>query len=520
MKLEKISLGETGNFSPIFLDYIAGKPSLQPFYDSPPTPDSFEKKIQGKAFSQANREILHQVLKQQYLSLTVHTAVEQNIDALLQSQTFTVTTGHQLNIFSGPLYFVYKIVTTINACKVLQEKYPHHRFVPVYWMATEDHDFEEINHFSLFGNTYVWQTAQTGAVGRFKPDMEQLFKTIPEKLPLFEKAYQQATLADATRYFVNALFGESGLVVLNADHADLKALLKPVIKDDLLNHHAVSLAGKASEELEELGYKAQVHPREINFFYLDEGIRERLVKEAGSYFVLNTDLQFSEEELLDVLDKHPEKFSPNVVMRPLYQEVILPNLAYIGGPGELAYWLQLKGVFEKYETPFPLLMPRNFALIINRVCAKRLYKLGIHLPDLFLPKQALRAQYVEANSHGSYNIERENQVVQQVFNALQVKATSIDPSLKGYVGAAGASAIKLLERMENKMRKAEEKHHEISLGQLDALKAALFPGNGLQERVENFLSFQINTPDFIGAIQAVLDPFDYRFNILIEDEQA
>lgn len=518
MKIEKVNLGETGNFSPIFLDYIEGKPALKPFYDLSPSLENFGEKIKNRNFAASSRKVLHRVLSQQYEKFSKSLALEANIASLLGENTFTVTTGHQLNIFSGPLYFIYKIVTTINACKALKEKYPESHFVPVYWMASEDHDFAEINHFTLFGKHYSWQTEQKGAVGRFKPELGKIFEEMPEKLFLFEKAYAQETLADATRYFVNELFGDEGLVVMDADQTGLKALFKEVIKDELVNHKASELAEATSSQLTETGYKTQIFPREINLFYLDEGLRERIVKKEDRYKVLNSELSFSEEGILKLLDEHPEKFSPNVLLRPLYQEMVLPNLAYIGGPGEVAYWLQLKAVFDHYHVPFPLLMPRNFALVIVRANAKKLYKLSLYLQDLFLNGQALRAKFIEDNSNGRLKIDREKAVMQEVFESIKSKAESIDQSLEGFVGAESTKTMKIMDNIEKKLKKFEEQHHETSLNQLDTLKEKLFPGNGLQERTENYLNFQINNPSFIKTLLEKFDPFDFRFNVLIEDE--
>src|SRR5699024_1121789 len=149
---------------------------------------------------------------EQYKGLPIKAPVQENIESLKQANTFTVTTGHQLNIFTGPLYFIYKIITVINTSKVLAKEYPDCRFVPVYWMASEDHDFEEINHFNLFGKTYRWETSQKGPVGRFSTEsIQAVLDDLPEKVPLFENAYQEGkTLAAATRHYVHELFGAEG----------------------------------------------------------------------------------------------------------------------------------------------------------------------------------------------------------------------------------------------------------------------------------------------------------------------
>ena len=207
MQVQKIAFPETNSFTSFFLDYIGKKDQLKKFYGRFPEVSQFNDQIKEKAaaFPKQHREVLVSTLQQQYKNYTLVDAVKNNVEALRAEKTFTVTTGHQLNIFTGPLYFIYKIVTVINACKQLQQAYPDYTFVPVYWMASEDHDFEEIKYFKLNGKKYTWESKQTGAVGRFNPkELESLLKELPEGLAIFQKAYlKHKTLSDAVRFYVN-----------------------------------------------------------------------------------------------------------------------------------------------------------------------------------------------------------------------------------------------------------------------------------------------------------------------------
>ena len=519
MTLEKLDFSQIHAFSPIFLDYINQKESLTDFYERAPHIDSFGEQLADKSLSDEQRNDLVQVLEQQYDSVEASDAVRDNIAALAEANTFTVTTGHQLNIFSGPLFFIYKLVTTINTCRQLQEAYPDYRFVPVYWMASEDHDFAEINHFYLFGQRYEWNTEQQGAVGRFALDgIDEVVEALPEPVPLFEQAYREhKTLAEATRYFVNELFGEQGLVVLDADDATLKRSFLPVMQDDALEHTAKEAVESASQKLEDLDYRTQVFPREINLFYLTDRQRERLVKEDERYRVNNTDQYFSKEELQQEMEAHPERFSPNVVLRPLYQEIILPNLGYIGGPGELAYWLQLKPMFDHYQVPFPVLLPRNFALVISKTNAKKLRKIDLPVTDLFQDTDTLIKDFVESNAESSLSLGEEKAALADVYRQVEEKVLEVDGSLKGFIGAESNKAFKSLDNIEKRLKKAEEQKQETAVGQLETLKEKLFPGGGLQERQENLLNYHINNPHFINELLEKFDPFDLRFNVLTEE---
>lgn len=516
MKVSKLNLEDTNAFSGFFLDYLSNKDDLKHFFGNTPKVESFEKQLDTKEFSEENRKVLCTVLNEQYQGYEVATTLAQNLSSLAEQNTYTVTTGHQLNIFSGPLYFIYKIVTAINACKDLKEKYPDFNFVPVYWMASEDHDFDEISYFNLFGKKYQWECNEEGGVGRLSTDsLASLLEALPERVELFEKAYlNHGNLADAVRCYVNDLFGEEGLVVLDADDDRLKRVFAPVIKDDLINHTANQLVEQTNDKLTDLGYKPQVFPREINFFYLDEGIRERILKEGNTYRVNNSDIAFTEAEILDVLDKHPERFSPNVVMRPLYEEIILPNLAYIGGPAEMVYWLQLPKVFEHYKTAFPILLPRNFALYINNAAQKKLDKFNWSDEQLFSSTEDLQATFVSQHSDAEVNLDDELEALQKVFDLVAEKAERIDGSLTGFIGAEHAKTAKGFGNIAKRLKKSEERKHEVSLNQIASIKDKLFPSGGLQERHDNLLNFYINNPDFIKELLSHLDPFDLKMHIL------
>jgi bacillithiol biosynthesis cysteine-adding enzyme BshC len=509
-----LSFEQTSQFSALLLDYLAENPALKAFYALPPKPGAFADQIKRRsAFPQHHRDVLCQVLQQQYAHIPNHGL---QLSLLQQPNTFTVTTGHQLNIFSGPLYFIYKIASTIKLAEKLSQAYPAHHFVPVYWMATEDHDFAEISYFSLFGKKHTWEKEASGAVGRLSTSgMESLWSEIADMPAFFKEAYGKGqSLADATREYVHHLFGAKGLLVVDADAPALKALFQKPMEADLFRSQPAAWVGEATQALEALGYKPQIHAREINFFYMEGHIRERIVREDRMFKVLNTDIDFSPEEMQGIIANQPERLSPNVVMRPLYQEVILPNLAYLGGPAEVAYWLQLKPLFDGTGVPFPILMPRNFALVLTQSNAKKMEKLGIAESDLFLDEHALKMRFLEENASESFDVNAEMALAEQAFEQLVKKAKRIDPTLEGFIAAEQQKALKAIDQIEKRLRKAEEKNQETGLRQLQGLKEKLFPNGTPQERVENFLNFYLNDPQFIDKVLLAFDPFDFRMNIL------
>jgi bacillithiol synthase len=519
MQLKKLALADTKSFSPFFLDYIQQKESLKPFYHRFPEVSNFKDQIteKSKSFPQGNRNTLVSVLQKQYKSLTIDDRVKQNIQNLADPKTFTVTTGHQLNIFTGPLYFIYKIVTVINTCKKLKEAYPDYNFVPVYWMASEDHDYDEIKYFKLYGKKYVWETNQKGAVGRFNTKgLEAIAKELPGDVKLFLDAYQKSqTLSDAVRRYVNALFGNEGLVVVDADSRELKSLFKNVIHEDVVKCSTHQLVAETNKTLEQKNYKPQVFCRDVNFFYLDNNLRSRIEKNGEEFHVVETNLKFTRQQVEELIEREPEKFSPNVILRPLYQEVTLPNLAYVGGPAEVVYWLQLKRVFDHHTIPFPILMPRNFAMVVDHPTMRKFEKTGLELETLFEEKNFLFNHWTVKNSNHNLTVGAERSTAESIFEALQKRAASIDKTLAPFVGAESKRVLNSLEKIERKMLRAEKRLQSDKLRQIESVKDTLFPGGGLQERTDNFLNFYQQDVHFISKLIQLFDPFDFKFNVLL-----
>ncbi|WP_372473570.1 bacillithiol biosynthesis cysteine-adding enzyme BshC [Capnocytophaga sp. ARDL2] len=527
MKIQ-IPYTSTGYFSSLMIDYLQQNSRLKSLYHRFPTLENFPSQIQEKQseFTKKQRQLLVDELHRQYESVVMSGATKKNINSLLQDTAFTITTGHQLNLFTGPLYFIYKIVSTINLCKQLQVKYPENQFVPVYWMATEDHDFEEINHFSFQGKKIQWNKEFSGAVGEISTEgLESIAVCLESILPqgiaatelkeLFSKAYlQHSNLADATRYLVNELFSKNGLVIIDGNSRVLKREFAPLMREELLYQSVKPAVEKSFEVLQT--DKIQVNPREINLFYLDTNLRERIVKEGGKYRVLNTDLQFSTDELLEILEQTPEKFSPNVILRPLYQEKILPNLCYIGGGGELAYWLELKEVFALHKVVFPMLLLRNSVLIASEKQNQKREKLELSWEKMFLKKDQLINQKTAQLSDKSVDFSQLKTQLQEQFSQLKNQVLKTDKSFEGAVLAQEAKQLKGLEKLEKSYFKAEKIRHQDQLQRLLELKLQLFPNDGLQERSDNFSSMYVEYgASFINTLLEELDPLNDEFMVKI-----
>ena len=493
---------QTNSFSKTVLDYLDHTEDLKPFYAHPPTVQGIQKAIDARKQFNTNRELLVQELKKQYEGIETTSNVKDNIELLLSKDTFTITTAHQNNIFTGPLYFIYKIVHAIKLSGHLKTSLPGYNFVPVFYIGSEDADADELNHIYLGGEKLTWNTKQTGAVGRMKVDkelvkliglMEGQLIVLPngnEIISAIKKYYKEGTtIQEATFHFVNSLFAELGLIILLPDNAVLKQQMIKVFEDDLLNQAASAIVEKTAEKLSAAGYKVQASPREINLFYLKDNLRERIEIENGQYSILNAQLSFSKEQLLDELREHPDRFSPNVIMRGLYQETILPNIVFIGGGGETAYWLQLKDLFEHYTIPFPVLVLRNSFLIVERKWQSMIAKLGFTIDDFFLPEQELVNSLVARETDKKIKLNGTFSETEQLYNVIKKQATAIDSTLEKHVEALKIQTLHRLQELEKKMLRAEKRKFIDQQRQIHTIKEQLFPGNGLQERKENLIYY-------------------------------
>ena len=507
MEVDCIHYKDTGYFSPIVLDYLKESDKLKPFYSHSPALSSFGRIIEQKKFVQEKREVLVNALKAQYQRAKIKLVVDQetfkNIELLADENTFTVTTGHQLNLFTGPLYFIYKIVSAINLAKQLKKEYPANQFVPVYWMATEDHDFEEISFFRFQGKKLKWDTKQQGAVGRMNPqELSELFADFSKLLlpytshgnqlkKWFEEAYlKRDTLADAMLYLVHELFSEHGLVIVDGDEASLKAQMHSYFEEELLHEVSSQKVDHQSKELAK-NYKVQANPRAINLFYLRENSRNRIEYLSERFHIVDSELSFSKEEMLDELKNHPERFSPNVLLRPLYQEVILPNLAYIGGGGELAYWFQLNSTFEHFKVPFPMLLLRNSVLWMDEKQSKYASELGISNEELFHAEGVLLKNWVKKNSKLDLELKQELADFEKLYKDLKQKSKIIDESLAPHVSALAEKQKQSIQQLSEKLIRAERKKNDSAADRIQTLKEELFPNASLQERTNNFSEFYL-----------------------------
>jgi bacillithiol biosynthesis cysteine-adding enzyme BshC len=500
-KSEYIPYSHTGKFSKIVLDYVSGAVGLKEFYEHAVSLEGIKSAIANRKKFKTNRQLLVEQFRNQYKDVENSDIVKSNIEALSDENTFTICTAHQPNIFTGHLYFVYKILHIIQLADSLKKELPAYNFVPVFFVGSEDADLEELNHIVIDGEKYTWKTEQKGAVGRMKVD-DQLLKLIDkisgrlsvekygnELIELLKKCYfKNSTIENSTFLFVHHLFKEYGLLILLPDNASYKNEMLSIFEDDIFNHTSSEIVDNTTEKLSE-HYKAQAYPREINLFYLKDNLRNRIVQVNNQFIIHDTNIVFTENEIKRELLEHPKRFSPNVILRGLFQEMLLPDVAWIGGGGELAYWLQLKDVFSHYKVPFPVLVLRNSFLIVDPKAAKLIKKLKLDVQNLFSGEDEVVNSLVKRDSNLVLHLTKEKEQFGKIYSDIISRVASIDTTLQAHVEALKTKHIKKLSALEKKMLRSEKRKFLAQKNQLDRLFSILFPEGGLQERTENFMLF-------------------------------
>lgn len=525
MRIERVPFEEVPQFSTRDVAYATGSEDLAPFQKYAVSLKAFAQVIADKAHDDIDRDLLVSGLEEQYAALPEKSAVTGQLKHLRSRQTYTVITAHQPALFTGPLYYVLKICSAINLARRLTDAYPDQHIVPVFISGAEDHDFDEVNHTYVYGNRIGWEveTGRDGPVGTHPTatldnalaqlkDILGDRETALEIYGRIETAYGQGkTYGESAVALVHDLFGDYGLVVADMSRPGFKRAFVPIMERELVDSVSQPLIEATQGKLNDLGYGSQAHAREINLFYLstDPASRDRIERQGDKYTVVDRGIDFTKAEIRQELHDHPERFSPNVAMRPLYQEQIFPNLAYIGGGGEIAYWLERKSQFEAFGLNFPMLIRRNSVLWIDKGNQKKLEKLDLDYRALFRESDLIIRDYVAQQSDNELSLADELATLEQLFQSIAEKAEKIDPTLAKSVMGEHARQAKTIENLEGRLRRTEKQRFETAMNQIRGLRDKLFPENGLQERYDSFLNIylQEGTTMFDVLIEH-LDPLE------------
>ncbi len=514
-----------GLWSHTDLAYLKHDPSLDPFIAYPAVKESFTEMISNRKNYKVDRQLLLKVLKQQYENLDIEFPYPDQI--LLSEDTFTITTAHQPTLLTGPLYHIYKIACAINVSRQLTQSYPDQNFLPVFVIGGEDHDWAEVNHFHLFGRKYQWERSASGSCGRLSLDgLDTLIQSVvdlfsnsahgKEIKELLESCLQKAgNYGQFHHLLIHTIFSNHGLIVLTMDDPELKRAFAPIMEKELKEQFSFQHVTTTQQALEKAGYKAQAYCRQVNLFYMSGDQRERIDKAGDGFMRVESGVKYSLDEILQELDQYPERFSPNVIMRPLYQECILPNLAYIGGGGEIAYWLERKAQFAEAGIHYPMLIRRNSLLLIDESSTTQMKKSDITWEDMLMDIDAIVKNYLKRHSQTDLGFEDELKRIKSAYDELAAKADKIDPTLSKAILAEEIKQTKQFEQLASRLLRAEKQLQDTHIKRIQKLKEKLFPENGLQERQENFLAFYAQYgPSWIDSMITICDPFVEKFTVV------
>jgi bacillithiol biosynthesis cysteine-adding enzyme BshC len=433
-------------------------------------------------------------------------------------------------LLTGPLYHIYKIASAIHLTQNLTERYPDKKFIPVFVIGGEDHDWEEVNHFHLFGKKWNWEREASGPVGRL--DLENLDSVIlsieeaVKNAPFGEALIQmlRESLKKATSYsefhqaLIISLFQRHGLLVLNMDDPDLKRAFIPVMEKEIITRFSEQTVIPTQEKIMEAGFKPQAYCRPVNLFYMSEGLRERIDPDGDGFRFVDRDIVWDKKQILGELHAHPERFSPNVIMRPLYQEFILPNVAFIGGGGEIGYWLERKTQFEAAGIYFPMLIRRNSLLQIDPTTAHQIDKADLKWEDFFDDYDTIVKGYLQRHSQTDLTFDEEEKLIHDAYDSLAQKAENLDPTLAKAIRADQQKHLKSFEQLGSRLIRTEKQHQETNVKRIEKIKEKLFPQGGLQERHDNFITYYTQYGDeWITDMIRLCDPMEGKFMVVLQE---
>ncbi len=529
---QEIPHSSTNAFSSIVIDYLQQNKNLSPFYNQIPSIKNFASQIKIKQGSNIDRYALEKGLQLQYTNLPEIEAVKENISLLGKQNTYTICTAHQPIIFTGPLYFIYKILHTVKLCKYLKEQLPENNYVPIFYIGEEDADLEEIGTTFIGGKKTQWVPLEKGASGRMSTsslaniwaEVQKIFdvNTLQGKhlFAVFSKAYtSNFSLGEATLHIVHSLLGQFGVVCLRPDNVIWKQQMIGVYEEELTKFSSHQIVTKTNNALSK-HYVPQAFSREVNLFYLQENSRERIEWNGKNFEIINTNLQFSQTELLEILETNPERFSPNVILRGLLQETILPNIGFVGGGGELAYWLQLKDIFSHYKVPYPILVLRQSISILSAKTIAIQQKFNLPINEIFTTIPVLQKNVIDKLQQIQNFIAQKKQH-EDLFAAYNTHINNLPTTFQKSVEAHFTKSKKIQERLQHKIIAAYKKKETESMQQLTALHNTVFTNNTLQERIENFIPYYLQYGDaFFNELLKSILPFGNQYLVLQEPINA
>jgi bacillithiol biosynthesis cysteine-adding enzyme BshC len=492
--------------------------------------------------SRKNKQLnLSAILNDQYSSLkNVSIKTNRNIELLEKEKTIAVVTGQQLGIFGGPLYTLFKIITAIRLSNQLTERYDEFKFVPVFWLEADDHDFNEVRSINLLDNEnqilnlgYKEEINDDDAkqsIGHIKFDesineffnkFESSLRDTEFKNELLVKLREWYRVGRSFKQSFKELlfwmFDEYGLVIFDPQDPQVKSLLKPIFKKEINDFalHTQKLI-QTSAKLEEL-YHAQVKVKPVNLFYHTDDGRYSVEPVDDVFKLRRKRKQFTKDEILAEIEASPERFSPNVLLRPICQDYLLPTGFYIGGPSEIAYFAQVTPLYDFYNIETPIIFPRSSATILEKNVSSGLDKYDLNMNDIFLGLDELKEKVIADLSENNIEtaFEEASKEIELTFDKIKENIFAIDKTLVESSGRYKDRIMSSILELKTKSIKAQETKHETTIRQLTRLSNLLYPLGNLQEREINFTYFYNKYgKDFIRKIYDDISVSEFEHQVI------
>ena len=500
----------------LFLDYLYEFENVSDFY-----PYDFRNRdnylkifkniLEKRSYLSAD---ISQLISNQYSNINKSETTEGNIKKLSDKKTLAIVTGQQLGILGGPLYTFYKIITAIKLSRFLSERYNDYNFVPVFWLEGDDHDFNEVRAIKIIdeGNSllnigYKEEIEEDDAkqsVGHIKFDstIQDFFDNLGKNLKDTEFKVQLLnelkdfysegkSFKEAFKDLIFKYFDEYGLIIFDPQEIEVKRLLKPIFKKEITDFrlHTEKLV-HLSATLEEL-YHAQVKVKPVNLFLNYDGGRHSVEPVDNEFRLRRKRKSFTYDQLLELLENEPDKFSPNVLLRPICQDFLLPTAFYIGGPSEISYFAQIKPLYEFYDIVQPIIYPRSSATILESTIENILEKNSVQINDLFIDVENVKKKIINSVAESSIDamFDGLTKQVETAFDQLKEKLIDLDKTIADASNRYRDKIFSSINELKSKAEKAQQKKYEVTLRQIDKAAINLFPNSNLQERELNFVYY-------------------------------
>ena len=529
MEIDKINLKDTALFSHLICDLLSENKNIEEFIYAFPSINNIEKNLH-KNINLPNRKVLSDVLFRQYNNTVFpsldNSLILNNIKSLNDSKTHLVTTGHQLNIFASPLFLIYKITSIIAISIKLNKIFNQYSFIPCFWMATEDHDFEEINKIQWNETQYIWNEETNDMVGNLtsskllsiledmKVDMCKT-KYGQELFDLYQHAYSKnLNYANATRALLTSLFREYGVLIIDGNDKDLKKIMVSDFQQEIKNGFVCDMITSTNNILSKK-YHCEINPLSANIFYIKNNIRDKIISQGNKYYSSKHDTCWTKDELLNEVESNPDYFSPNVFLRTLYQERLLSSIIYLGGPSEISYWIQLKNMFSFRQVPYPIVSLRSFFLIISKEVLAYQANLNVNNKDLFLPKHEIIRKIFKDKS--DVKLDLLSSELDQLLLSFKVHLQDVEHLPDSILDVFNTKVFKELSKLESKVMKLEKNNKPEVIHDFTEMYKGVFSNGIIQEKSKSFIPYYMKYgSSFFELLIKETVAFDKKYIILKE----